>query len=169
MVMYRVYNAETLENVINMVHCMNNTKTLHEKLFAGQLIAAYRWYINSQGTQGEKHYATNSLLYLRTIKDQYVQMYKKFIKHLCIYAEAIRILAKGFLPISLITPLKLKEILDAVKNTIRKINLDYDIVIRRLHLYYDVKLVTFGIDRDTNLIIQFPVCIKPNTQQPLIL
>ena len=32
-----------------------------------------------------------------------------------------------------------------------------------------MKLVTFGIDRDRNLIIQFPVFIQPYTQQPLIL
>ena len=30
-------------------------------------------------------------------------------------------------------------------------------------------LVTFGIDKDRNLIIQFPVFIQPYTQQPLIL
>ena len=32
-----------------------------------------------------------------------------------------------------------------------------------------MQLVTFGIDRDRNLIIQFPVFIQPYTQQPLIL
>ena len=32
-----------------------------------------------------------------------------------------------------------------------------------------MKLVTFGIDRDRNLIIQFPVFIQPYTQQTLIL
>ena len=48
-------------------------------------------------------------------------------------------------------------------------NPDYDIVIRRLHLYYDMNLVTFRIDRDKNLIIQFSVCIQPYTQQPLVL
>ena len=32
-----------------------------------------------------------------------------------------------------------------------------------------MKLVTFGIDRDKNLIIQFPVFIQPYTQQLLIL
>ena len=32
-----------------------------------------------------------------------------------------------------------------------------------------MKLVTFRIDRKRNLIIQFPVFIKPYTQQPLIL
>ena len=34
------------------------------------------------------------------------------------YVEAVRILTKGYLPISLVTPLKLKGILDAVKTTI---------------------------------------------------
>ena len=32
-----------------------------------------------------------------------------------------------------------------------------------------MKLVTFGIDRKRNLIIQFPVFVQPYTQQPLIL
>ena len=30
MIMYGVYSAETLENLINTVHHMHNTKTLHE-------------------------------------------------------------------------------------------------------------------------------------------
>ena len=32
-----------------------------------------------------------------------------------------------------------------------------------------MQLVTFGIDRDMNLVIQFPVFIQPYTQKPLIL
>ena len=48
-------------------------------------------------------------------------------------------------------------------------NPDYDLVIDRLHLYYDMQLVTFGIGRDKNLIVQFPIFIQPYTQQPLIL
>ena len=96
-------------------------------------------------------------------------MYNEFIKKLCMYTEAIRIRAKGYLPILLVTPLKLKEILDVVKTAIREMNPDYDIVIKRLHLYYDMKLVTFGIDKNKNLIIQFPVFIQPYTQQLLVL
>ena len=78
-------------------------------------------------------------------------------------------MAKGYLPISLVTPLKLQEILDSVKEALIKTNPEYDIVIKRLHLYYDMKLFTFGIDRKKNLIIQFPIFIQPYTQQPLIL
>ena len=32
-----------------------------------------------------------------------------------------------------------------------------------------MQLVTFGIDKDRNLIVQFPVFIQPYTQQPLVL
>ena len=32
-----------------------------------------------------------------------------------------------------------------------------------------MQLVTFGIDKDKNLIIQFPIFIQPYTQQHLIL
>ena len=68
-------------------------------------------------------------------------------------------LAKGYLPISLVTPLKLNEILDSVKEALIKTNPDYDIIIKTLHLYYDMKLATFGIARKRNIIIQFPVFI----------
>ena len=75
------------------------------------------------------------------------------------------ILVKGYLPILLIKPIKLKEIFDAVKAAILKTNPDHDLDINILYLYYDVKLVTFGVDRNRNLVIQFPVFIQPCTQQ----
>ena len=106
---------------------------------------------------------------MHTIKDKYIEIYNEFISQLCIYAKAVRILAKGNLPISLITPLKLKEILNLVKETLIKTNPNYNNVIKRLYLYYDMKLVTFGIDWKRNLIIQLPVFVQPYTQQPLFL
>ena len=65
-------------------------------------------------------------------------------------------------------PYKLQEILNSANETLTKSNPDYDIVIKR-HLYYDMKLVTFGIEKDRSLIIQFPLFVHPYTQQPLIL
>ena len=38
-----------------------------------------------------------------------------------------------------------------------------------MYKYYDMKLVTFGMDRNRNLIIQFPVFVQPYTQKPLTL
>ena len=109
------------------------------------------------------------MLYLRTIKDKYIAICNEFTSQLHIYAKAVRIFAKGYLPISLITPLKLQEILNSVKEVQSESNPDYDIVIKRLHLYYNMKLVTFRIGRKRNLIIQFPIFAQPYTQQPLTL
>ena len=83
--------------------------------------------------------------------------------------QQLRVLAKEYLPNTLITPVKLKEILNDVRKTLRTTNPYYDIVIGRLYLYYNMQLVTFGIDKDRSLIIQFLVFIQPYTQQPLIL
>ena len=130
---------------------------------------AYIVYSQMQGACNTQHYAINSMLYLHMIKDKYIKIYNAFISQLRIYAKAVRILAKGYLPILHITPLKLQEILDSDKETLIKTNPAYDIVIKRLHLYYDMKLVTFGIDKKRNLIIQFPIFVQPYTQQPLIL
>ena len=76
-------------------------------------------------------------------------------------------MAKGYLQISLVTPSKLREIISDVKTAIQKTNPDYDLVRDRHHLYYNMQLVTFGINKDKNLIEKFPVFIQPYTQQPL--
>ena len=88
-------------------------------------------------------------------------MYEKFINELKSYSRAIRILSKGYLPITLITPSKLEAILQQVQLAIDKTTQDYEIVLNKLYLYYDMKLVTFGIDYQKNLIIQFPVFVQP--------
>ena len=86
------------------------------------------------GACGIQHYTVNSMLYLHTFKDKYVKICNEFISQLHIYAKAVRILAKGYLPIPLVTPSKLKEILNLVKETLIKTNPDYDIVIKKITL-----------------------------------
>ena len=164
MLMYGIYNVETLEKLINTVHNIHNTTSSHERLFAGQQssLILRSLYADSLSLH---HYSISSLLYLRTIHDKYMVLYRELITQLWIYTTAIRILSKGYLPNTLVTPLKLKEILNEVRSALRITNADYDLVIDRLHLYYDMQLATFGIDRDKNLIIQFPVFIQPYTQQ----
>ena len=168
MLMYGVYNVETLEKLIDTVHQIHSTTSSHERIFTGQQssLPLRSLYANTLGLQ---HYSINSLLYFRTVHDKYIDLYDELITQLHIYTTSITILAKGYLPISLITPSKLRIILSDVKTAIRKTNPDYDLVIDRLHLYYDLKLITFGTDKERSLIIEFPVFIHPYTQQPLIL
>ena len=168
MLMYGVYNAETLEKLIQTVHKIHNVTSSHEELFAGEHDHSLFWIIYTDAL-GMQQFATDSLLFLRIIQDKYISLYRELITQLNTYVSAIRVLAKGYLPNTLITAKKLQEILSQVKNSLLTTYPDYTLVLERLHLYYDMQLVTFGIDSDMNLVIQFPIFIQPYMQKPLLL
>ena len=107
LVMYGIYNAETLEKLVKMVQIIHSRWSLIEGLFTGQSVAAYEAYSEMHGACGIQHYMINSMLYLHMIKDKYIEIYNECILQLQIYAKAVRILAKCYLPILLVTPLKL--------------------------------------------------------------
>ena len=121
-----------------MLHALHSRQTVYESLFRGQTSTAYESYLQMHSSCGIQHYVVNLMLYLRTIKDKYIEIYNKFISQLSIYTKAVRILAKDYLPISFITPLKLQEIIDSIKEMLTETNPNYDIVIKGLHLYYDM-------------------------------
>ena len=164
--MYGIYNSDTLGDLVNTVHRLYNQSTWNERLFAEEIKDQYHWYLSSKGVNC---YAINSLLFLTTAREKYVKMYERFINQLREYAQAVRILSKGYIPISLLPPSKLNIILEKVREAVQINNRDYDFVMKRLYLYYNIKLVTFGIDNQRNLIIQFPVFVHSHTQQHLIL
>ena len=166
MVMYGVYNSDTLEVLINTVNKLHNKTTWNERLFAGQIKDWYHWYLTSRGVN---QYAINSVLFLITVREKYVKMYERFLNQLNQWSQVIRVLSKGNLPITPLSPSKLNIILQKVREAVQIKNKDYDLVIKRLYLYYDMKLVTFGIDDQRNLIIKFPVFVHPNNQQHLML
>ena len=168
MLMYRIYNAETLEKLINTVQEIHNVTSSHEKLFAGEHNPT-NFRLLHMDALGIQQYVFNSLLFLRVTQDEYISLYRELITQLQSYVSAIRVLAKDYLPTTLITPSKLQGILVLVKKSVQHTNPDYALVLERLHLYYDMQLVTFGINKDMNLVIQFPVFIQPYTQKPLIL
>ena len=80
--MYRIYNAKTLENLVKTVHALHSRQTLYKGLYAGQTSAAYEAYSQMHGTHRIQHYAVNSMLYLQTIKDEYIEIYNEFISQL---------------------------------------------------------------------------------------
>ena len=53
--------------------------------------------------------------------------------------------------------MKLQEILHEIKKAIQISNPDYNTVTKGLHLYYDIKLVTFGLNEERNLTVHFLV------------
>ena len=168
MLMYGIYNAETLEKLINTVHNIHNVTSSHEKMFAGEHNPTI-FRLSYTTSLGVQQYAFNSLLYLRVIQDKYISLYKELITQLKAYILAIRILSKGYLPTTLIPPNELQDILTEVEKSLHQTNPDYTLVFDKLHMYYDIPLVTFWVDRNMNLVIQFPIFIQPYIQEPLLL
>ena len=72
---YGVYNAETFQTLMNTVYNIHNTTSLHESLFAGQQssLTVRSLYAN---TLGLLYYSINLLLYLRTVHDKYMALYR---------------------------------------------------------------------------------------------
>ena len=165
MIMYSKYNSDTLMVLIDTVHHMHNLTTWKEKMFVGKMTDWVKKELAK--LKNEYAYSVDTILFLTTVREYYVKMYERFIGDLISYSKTIRILPKGYLTISLISPSKLEAILLQVKMALIKTNKDFDLVLNRLYLYYYMKLVTFGIDSEKNLIIQFPVFVQPYTQTKL--
>ena len=106
MIMYGVYNSDTLTDLIDTVHRMLNFTTWNEKTFAGKL---HDWMEIYSQDEGRCNYAINSVLFLTTVREKYVKMYERFIEELKLYSKAIRVLSKGYPPISLLPPIKTRK------------------------------------------------------------
>ena len=66
-----------------------------------------------------------------SMQEKYVRMYERFLEKLKLYSRAIRVLSKGYFPITLLPPSKLEKILSEVRIAIAKSNKDYDLVLTR--------------------------------------
>ena len=72
LIMYRVYNTETLKKLVETVQVLHSLQSLIEQLFAGQQVATYKIYSKMQNAHSVQHYVMNALLYLHTIKEKYI-------------------------------------------------------------------------------------------------
>ena len=63
--MYGIYNMEALEKLVKTVHALHSRETSAAQEFYSQMHSSH-------------HYAIHSILYLRTIKDKYIETYNLF-------------------------------------------------------------------------------------------
>ena len=126
MIMYGKYNSDTLMDLIDTLHHMQNVTTWKEKMFVGKMTDWVKKELAK--SKSEFAYSVDTILFLTTVREKCVKMYERFIAELKSYSKAIRILSKGYLLTSLIPPSKLEAILKQVKMVLTKTNKDYDLV-----------------------------------------
>ena len=67
MIMFGVYNAETVEKIVTTIQTIHNKRKWNERLFSARLSSWYNWYLSKQGVV---YYAIYSFLYLNTLKEK---------------------------------------------------------------------------------------------------
>ena len=77
MIMHGVYNSNTLTDLIDTVHRMQNFTTWNKKTFAGKL---HDWMELYSQDKGICNYAINFLLFLTTVREKYVKMYEDLLR-----------------------------------------------------------------------------------------
>ena len=80
--------------------------------------------------------------------------------------DSIGILSTGHLPPQLFPPTVLQNITTNAIKLVHKSHPDYVLAIDHLTEYYDMKLATFGVDTEGNMIVAFPVFVKDHTSEP---
>ena len=93
MLMYGIYNAETLEKLINTVQELHNVTSSHEKLFAGTITPHYLELCIRMPEVCNNMHSTH-FFFLRIVQDKYISLYKELITQLKSYISAIRIWLK---------------------------------------------------------------------------
>ena len=105
-------------------------------------------------------------LYVHSVLERQIRLYEWLLQHLKDLLDSIGILSTGHLPPLLFPPSVLQNITNNGITMIRKSHPDYVLAINHLTEYYDMKLATFGVDTDGNMIVAFPVLVKDHTSKP---
>ena len=76
MVMYGKYNSDTLMDLINTVHHMQNLTSWKEKMFVGKMT---EWVKKELArSKNEYSYSVDTILFLTMVREKYVKMYERF-------------------------------------------------------------------------------------------
>ena len=77
MLMYGKYNSNTLMELVNTVHQMQNVTTWKEKVSVSEMNEWLKCKL--EDIHNEFDYSIDAVLFLTTVKEKYVRMYEKFI------------------------------------------------------------------------------------------
>ena len=108
-------------------------------------------------------------IYLTSVQETQLRLYDELERVLREFLSAVRILSKGYLPASLFPPTILCRITSNALQMVQKKNPDYVLMIKHVTEYYDMKMVTFGVNDGEELVVAFPVFVQDHTSESMTL
>ena len=108
-------------------------------------------------------------IYLTSVQESQLRLYDELERVLREFLSAVRILSKGYLPASLFPPTVLCRITSNALQMVQRKNPDYVLMIKHATEYYDMKMVTFGVNDGEELVVALPVFVQNHTRESMTL
>ena len=118
---------------------------------------------------GRLLFAHKLSIYLTSVQENQLQLYDELERVLRKFLSAVEVLSKGYLPASLFPPSILRRITSNALQMVQKKNPDYVLTIKHVTEYYDMKMVTFGVNDSEELIVAFPLFVQDHTRKSMTL
>ena len=118
---------------------------------------------------GRLLFAHKLSIYLTSVQETQLRLYDELERVLREFLSAVEILSRGHLPASLFPPSTLCRITSNALQMIQEKNPDYVLTIKHVAEYYDMKMVTFGVNNSEELIVVFPVFVQDHTRESMTL
>ena len=167
--LYGKYNLDSLEKIINTVNHLGDRVHQMESLLMGKdHSVATRQFLHSNYL-GRLLFAHKLNIYLTSVQETQLGLYDELERVLRDFLSAVEILSRGYLPASLFPPSTLRRITSNALRMVQKKNPDYVLTITHVTEYYDMKMVTFGVDDGEELLVAFPVFVQDHTRESMTL
>ena len=166
--MYGDYDVQSTDGMIRLLKHLNGRTTNLEDMLNGRdsRLASLYLRLNYRGTQ---IYAHQLNMYTNAMKERYLRVPENLISELRLLLRSIAILSKGYLPPQLFSPTDIVKISQAALTMVKQAHPDYVLAISQASSYYDMRLVTFGVDEEDNLVICFPIFVKDFSRKSMTL
>ena len=167
--MYGKYNLDSLEKIVHTINHLGDRVHQMESLLMGENPLVTKTQFLHINFIGRLLFAHKLNIYLTTVQETQLRLYDELKRVLRVFLSAAETLSKGYLPASLFPPSVLHNITSNALIMVQKKNLDYVLTIKHVTEYYDMKMVTFGVNDGVELVVAFPVFAQDHTRESMTL
>ena len=166
--MFGDYEIQTTDGMIRLLGNLNNRTQYLEQIITGKDPTTARNFLknNLRGTEIFSHQVQ---MYMQAMRERYLRVPENLISELRLLLRSIAILSRGYLPPQLFSPTDIVRISQAALSMIKNKHPDYVLAIPQASSYYDMRLVTFGIDEDDRLVVCFLIFVKDFSRKSMTL
>ena len=167
--LYGKYNLDSLEKIIHTVNHLGERVHRMEELLMGKDHSLATQQFLHANSIGRLLFAHKLNIYLTSVQETQLRLYDELERVLREFLSAVRILSKGYLPASLFPTTILRRITSNALQMVQKKNPDYVLTIKHVTEYYDMKMVTFGVNDGEELVVAFQVFVQDHTRESMTL